>query len=107
VLSKLVATPVIFKRLKNFTVDELYELCHHLSPVLDLTARSTGNVSEGAGRQPKIYKQQRILNTLMYLKHVNTVYYEAFQWNWSKTSVKDDVLFVCSVMNTVLAHEIQ
>jgi hypothetical protein len=107
VLSKLVATPVIFERLTSFTVDEFYELCHNLSPVLDLTARSTGNISKGAGRPPKLSAKQRILNTLMYLKHVNTVHYEDFQWNWSKSSVRDAVLFVCSVINTVLAHEIQ
>lgn len=106
VLARLVATPVIFKRLTNFSVDEFNELCNKLVPVLDMTARSTGDLIKGAGRPPKLSAQQRILNTLMYLKHDNTVHFEAFQWNWSKSSLSDDVLFVCSVINTVLAHEI-
>jgi hypothetical protein len=50
--------------------------------------------------------QQRVLNALMYLKHENTVHYEAFQWNWAKSSVSDDAFFVCSVINSVLANEI-
>jgi hypothetical protein len=50
--------------------------------------------------------QQRVLNVLMYLKHDNTVHYEAFQWNWAKSSVSYDALFVCSVINVVLANEI-
>jgi hypothetical protein len=40
------------------------------------------------------------------LKHDNTVHYEAFHWNWAKSSVSDDELFVCSVINVVLANEI-
>ena len=78
VLSKFVSAPVIFKRLTKFTVDEFYELCHHLSHVLHLKARSTGDLSSGAGCQNYIRKQ-RILNTLVYLEHVNTVLNETFQ----------------------------
>jgi hypothetical protein len=106
VLFILVATSEILKRCTNFTVDEFYELGHHLSPVLYMTARSAGNLCKGAGRPPKLSAQQHILNTLMYLKHVNTVHYEDFQWNLSKGSVSDDVIFDFSVINTVLAHEI-
>jgi hypothetical protein len=80
VLSMLVSTSEILKRRINVTV-EFYQLGHHLSPVLYLTARSAGNLRKGAGRPPKLSVQQHILNTLMYLKHVNTVHYEAFQWN--------------------------
>jgi hypothetical protein len=94
VLARLVATPDIFKRLTNFSVDEFNELCNKLVPVLEMTARSTGDLIKGAGRPPKLSAQQHILNTLMYLKHDNTVHFEAFQWNWSKSSLSDDVLFV-------------
>jgi hypothetical protein len=44
VLARLVATPVIFRRLTNFSVDEFYELCNKLGPVLDMTARFTGDI---------------------------------------------------------------
>jgi hypothetical protein len=87
--------------------DEQDELCNKLGPVLDMTARSTGDIIKRAGRPAKLSAQQRILNALMYLKHDNTVSFEAFQWDWSKSSVSDDVLFVCPVINTVLAHEIR
>jgi DDE superfamily endonuclease len=50
--------------------------------------------------------QQRTLNALMYLKHDNTVHYEAFQWNWAKSSISDDALFIYSVINVVLANDI-
>jgi hypothetical protein len=93
-LARLAAPPAIFKRLSNVTVEEFNEFCNQLGPVLYMTARSTGDLSKGAGRPPKLPAQQRILNTLLYLKHDNTVHYDAFQWNWSKSSLSDDILLV-------------
>jgi hypothetical protein len=43
----------------------------------------------------------------VYLKHDNTVHYDSFQWNRAKSSVSINALFVCSVINIVMAHEIK
>jgi DDE superfamily endonuclease len=73
---------------------------------MECTARSTGKFRVCCGRPSKMSSQQRVLNALMYLKHDNTVHFEAFQWNWAKSSVSDDASFVCSVINAVLGNEI-
>jgi DDE superfamily endonuclease len=104
ILGNMASTPAIFRTLTNFTVSEFTELWMLVCATLDITARSTGEVNRGAGRKSKLISQQRLLNTLVYLKHDNTVNYESFNWNWARSSVSDDVLFVCSV---AMASEIQ
>jgi hypothetical protein len=107
IFGNMASTPAIFRTLTNFTVSEFTELCMLVCPTLDIKARSTGEVNRGAGRKSKLTSQQRLLNTLLYLKHDNTVNYESFNWNWARSYVSDDVLFVCSVINIVMASEIQ
>jgi DDE superfamily endonuclease len=106
VLTTLSSSPSIFRRITNFEVEEFEILCHLVCPVIECTARSTGKFRVCSGRPSKMSTQQRVLNALMYLKHGNTVHYEAFQWNWANSSVSDDALFVCSVINVVLSNEI-
>jgi hypothetical protein len=106
VLTTPSSSPSIFRRSTNFEVEEFYILCHLVCPVMECTARSTGSFRVCNGRPSKMSTQQRVLIALMYLKHDNTVHYEAFQWNWAKRSVSDEALFVCSVINVVLANEI-
>jgi hypothetical protein len=94
-------SPIVLKRLTNFTVAEFEELCNEVYPVLEATARSTGENKQLSGRSSKLSYQQLLLSTLMYFEHDNTVHYDVFQWNWAKSSVSDVVLFVCSVINIV------
>ena len=68
-------------------------------------ARSTGGEKQKFGRPMKLSSPQRLLCAIMYLKHNNGVVYEDFSWNWSRSSVCDDVLFVCFVINEACAFE--
>jgi hypothetical protein len=107
VLCSMSVTPVIFKRLTNFSLDEFNDLCAQVCPTLDVTARSTGELIRGAGRRPKLSSRQRVLNAILYLKHCNTIYHESFTWNWAKSSVCDDIIFVCTAINRVMVDEIK
>ena len=43
----------------------------------------------------------------MFLKHDNTSMLDASHWNWSKSVLNDDVMFVASYINEVFQHEIE
>lgn len=40
------------------------------------------------------------------MKHDNVCTYDGFQWNWSRTALNDDCLFVASCINHAIANEI-
>ena len=106
VLSNLLATPATFTNLTNFKLHEFRELCNLVCPFLENHARLTGFHKVKKGRPSKLSPEQRVLCALLYLKHDNSVHYEGFTWNWSKSSLSDDILFVCSISNEVCKSEI-
>jgi hypothetical protein len=40
------------------------------------------------------------------MNHDNITIYDAFMWNWAKSSLCDDVIFIASCINHALANEI-
>jgi len=50
--------------------------------------------------------KQCILNFILYFKHVNATMHDTFMWNWSKTFVCDDSLFILSCINEAIVDEI-
>jgi len=40
------------------------------------------------------------------MKHDNVFTYDAFAWNWSKTVICDDVIFIAFYINDVIGNEI-
>jgi hypothetical protein len=42
----------------------------------------------------------------MFVKYDNTSMLDAFHWNWSKSVLNDDIIFVASCINETLQHEI-
>ena len=106
-LSSARATPAQFKNLTNFTLDEFEDLCLDVCPTIAMHARTTGELRVAGGRPYKLTPEQRILSFLMFLKHDNTSMLDAFHWNWSKTALNDDAIFVASCINEALQHEIE
>jgi hypothetical protein len=43
---------------------------------------------------------------VFYLKHDNVTRFNAYNWNWSKSSACDDTVFVASCINEALKHEL-
>jgi hypothetical protein len=106
VLATMKATPSLFRSLTNFTVEEFELLCQRVAPVIATHARSSG-VLKIQGRHPKLSAHQRLLAFILHLKHDNSAMMEAFSWNWSKSSVSDDAIFVASCINHSLEDEIR
>jgi hypothetical protein len=106
-LAVLLQTPSLFKILTNFTAEEFEELCGAVCPLIESNARTTGAPRSVFGRRPKLSSQQRVLHLVFYLKHDNVVRFDAFNWNWSKSSACDDAIFVASCINSALKHELR
>jgi hypothetical protein len=107
VLESMSIVPYVFKALTNFSSEEFEELCRVVCPIIATYARSTGELSKGPGRKPKLNEQQRLLNFLLYLKHDNTTIFDAHQWNWAKSSVCDDAIFIASCIDHACSDEIR
>jgi hypothetical protein len=41
------------------------------------------------------------------MKHDNVTMHDAFMWNWSKSTLCDDALFIASCINNALTNEIR
>ena len=106
-LTTIRSTPYLFQTITNFTAEEFEELCTVVCPVIILHARSTGQLRGQGGRPPKLLPEQRLLNFVMFLKHDNTATFDSCQWNWARSSVNDDSLFVASCIGVACTHEIK
>jgi hypothetical protein len=59
------------------------------------------------GRPNKLNASEGILSFVLYCKHNTGVRYESSSWNYSRTSIPDDAVFVASVLNVALEDEIR
>ena len=69
-------------------------MCLDVCPTIIAHTHTTGEVWGAGGRPYKLTPQQRILSFLMFLKHDNTSMLDAFHWNWSKSVLNDDAIFL-------------
>ncbi len=58
------------------------------------------------GKPSKLELEQQLLCFMLFIKHNNITIYDAFMWNWAKSSLCDDVIFITSCINHTLANEI-
>ncbi|KAL2611298.1 hypothetical protein R1flu_022990 [Riccia fluitans] len=80
VLNQISTGSSLFRNITNFKPVEFEELCGKVFPELIRLARTMGDYARGsAGRPYKLTAEQRVLSTIMYLKHDNTVVYDAMQ----------------------------
>ena len=96
----------LFKSVTGFWPQEFEVLCSTVCPTIVVRARSTRDPRVGAGRPPKLEPRERVLNAILYLRHNSNVRYESHNWNWSRTSLNDDVFFVLEIMSESLSNEI-
>jgi hypothetical protein len=66
-----------------------------------------GDVLVKMGRPSKLGLGQRFLCFILFMKIDNISIYDAFMWNWPKSSLCDDVIFITSCINHALADEIR
>jgi len=58
------------------------------------------------GRPSRLGPKQWFLCLILFMKHNNIAIYDAFMWNWAKSSLCDDVIFIASCINHALVNEI-
>ncbi len=58
------------------------------------------------GRLSKLGPKQRLLCFILFMKHDNITIYDAFLWNWAKSSLCDDAISITSCINHALVDEI-
>ena len=107
VLGSMSSTPGLFKTLTNFSTEEFDNLCQIVCPTISTHARSTGDLRVLPGRPSKLNPEQRLLGFLLYMKHDPTTALPSFLWNWGKSSIIDDQIFIASSINWALRDEIR
>lgn len=106
-LSTVRSTKYLCQPITNFTTEEFEELCTVVCPVIQLHARSTGEIRGPGGRPLKLQPEQRLLTFVMFLKHDNSAAFDSCQWNWAKSSVNDDSICVPSCIGVACKDEIK
>ena len=97
----------LFKVLTNFSQEEFDELCIILCPTIIAHTRSIGDLRILPRHPSKLTPEQRLLGFLLYLKHDCTTALPGFLWNWTKSSVIDDQVFIATSINWVLKDKIK
>ena len=107
VLGSMRSTPGLFKTLTNFSTEEFDNLYQIVCPTISAHARSTIDLCVLPGRPSKLTLEQRLLGFLLYMKHDPTTTLPSFLWNWDKSSIIDDQIFIASSINWALRDEIR
>lgn len=97
----------IFKSMTGFTLSEWERLCLKVCPIIILHARHSGELKVKQGRPPKLCPPERLLSFILYVKHNNGARHEAIEWNYSRTSLNADSVFIASAVNLALSDEIE
>ena len=90
----------------GFFPSEFEKFCQLVFRSVIQRARHTNDDRQAAGRSTKLDPQERLLACILYLRHINGVRQVAASWNVSWTPLLDDAIFLGSIVNDVLAHEI-
>jgi hypothetical protein len=106
ILTTMQATPSLFKSLTNFILIKFEELEQFMVPNIIGHVRSTREPHHIFGRPYKLPPKQHLFNFILYMKHNNITNYDAFLWNWSKSAIIDDGIFITSCINSTIADEI-
>jgi hypothetical protein len=100
------ATPCLFKSLTNFNLTEFEELAQLVVPTIIGHVRSIGEPHHISKQLSKLTLEQHLFNFKLYVKHDNVTKYDAFLWNWSKSAINDDGIFIASCINSAIVDEI-
>jgi hypothetical protein len=106
VLATLRSTLALFKNLTNFIATKFEDLASIVVLTIIFHARSISETPIVHGRPSKLSLKQHFLNFVFFLKHDNVTKYDSFMWNWAKSSMCDEVLFISSCINFALMDEI-
>jgi hypothetical protein len=89
------------------TFTKFQELMTVVVPNIINHARSTKEVGKLFGQPCKLTPKQCLLNFILYFKHDNVTMQDTFMWNWFKTSICDEALFILPCINEAIVDDIQ
>jgi hypothetical protein len=95
----------IFQSWTGFTPCEWESLSQKVCPVLQDYGRNR-RLKTCHGRRTKLSPQERLLSFVLYVKHNSGARSNGVNWNYSRTSLNADGLFVASAINLALEDEI-
>jgi len=107
VLTTMWVTPGSFKSLTNFNLTKFEELAQLVIPNIIGLVRSFREPHHIFGQPSKLTLEQHLFNFILYMKHNNVTKYDAFLWNWSKSAINDDGIFIASCINSTIVDEIR
>ncbi len=106
ILATMWGTQNLFKSLVNFTPREFEKLAQLMVPTITSHVRSTWE-SHCTSRQPsKLASEWYLFSFILFMKH-DVIKYDVFTWNWSKSAINDDNIFIASCINYVIIDNIQ
>lgn len=95
-----------YKSNTGFYPVKFKELCQLVCPTVVSRSRHTNSTRVTAARRTKLRPQERLLASIMNLRGCNSIRKEAACGNYSRTSFREDAIFVYGVINEVLTSEI-
>jgi hypothetical protein len=96
--------PSIFKSQTGFWAEEFEAVCGLVAHVLVRNVRSTGLQKIREGRPTKLDVCNRLLSFILSVKQNKAMRYESSSWNWSRTSICDDLIWVSDATNEGMGY---
>jgi hypothetical protein len=100
------ATTCLFKCLTKFTLGEFEELVQLVVPTIISHARSTREPHHTIGRPSKLALKQHLFSFILFMKRDNVTKYDAFMWNWNKSAINDNDIFIVYCTNFTISNKI-
>ncbi|PXF40335.1 hypothetical protein BWQ96_09956 [Gracilariopsis chorda] len=94
-----------FKTVTGLYPGEFECLSERSCPILFCRSRYSGQILMTTGRPTKLNPQERLLSVILYLRHNYSVRYGSSSWNYSRSSLHEDALFICEIITVVMARE--
>lgn len=95
----------LLRNLCGFYPDEWEEFCQAVCPVIIERSRRSREGKMQPGRPTKLSPQERLLSCVLFLKGETPCRTEALSWNASKTSLSDDISFICEAIEDALFEQ--
>jgi hypothetical protein len=97
----------LFRNMSGFLPDEWEEFCQAVCPILINKGRRARAAKLKGGRPTKLAPDERLLSTVLFLKNGKGCRSEAVCWNASKSTLNDDVTFICeAIVESLMESEI-
>jgi hypothetical protein len=98
----MLAMSSLFKSLTNFNLTKFEELAQLVVPTIIGHLKSTEELHHISKQLSKLTSEQHLFSFILHMKHDNVTKYDAFLWNWSKSAINDDGIFIASCINSTI-----